>query len=338
MASSDRPTRSPSTLKAYPARARGLIQRCRRQLNISPHDGLDYRRLVGWLIGHKVNINDKSWRQYKASVAYFLEQEVAQKQDPVAEEALQLLLVEGSEGCQKTSRKTSATKLKKFPIRDYKRLTDYLETHASPWSDDLLRWLGAGILTGLRPIEWGQSHLTEAHGEPAMIVQNAKATNNRAHGPTRTLLMGGLSEEERALIAQHMQRASDFREAGEYTRFVQGCANTLARAARRIWPRRDRYPTLYSLRHQFSADAKASGLSMEELAALMGHAVDTTATQHYGRRSAGLEMIRVRPDPAEVARVRQVFRQRFDSPQPTPKLDVQPKVMPRLRPTDDSGR
>jgi integrase len=340
MPATPRPTRSPSTLKAYPARARGLIQRCRRQLNISPHDALDYRRLVGWLIGHKVNINDKSWRQYKASVAFFLEQEVARQQDPVAEEALQLLLAEGSEGCQKSSRKTSATKLKKFPIRDFKRLTDYLDSHPSPWADDLLHWLAAGILTGLRPVEWGQSTITLVQGEPAMIVTNAKATNNRAHGPTRTLLMGGLSDEERAGIAQHVDRAVQFREAGKYTQFMQGCANTLARAARRLWPRRDRYPTLYSLRHQFSADAKASGLSMEELAALMGHAVDTTATQHYGRRSAGLEMVRVRPDPAEVARVRQVFRQRFERPQPAPTLDVQPKpqAVPRLRPADDSAR
>lgn len=339
MPESLRPTRAPSTLKAYPVRARWLIQRCRRELKLSPHDALDYRRLVGWLVQTKINLNAKSWRQYKAAMAYFLELEVARDHDPVAEEALAHLMSEGSEGSQKTTRKTSGTKLKKFPLRDYRRILEHLENHPSPWAADLTRWLSAGLLTGLRPIEWGQSRITSAHGEPALVIQNAKATNNRAHGTHRTLLMGGLSDTERDLIGEHVRRAVDFRQANEYERFVQGCATTLARTVRKIWARRDRYPTLYSLRHQFAADAKASGLTREELAALMGHAVDTTAGQHYGRRSAGLEMVRVRPDPAEVARVRQVFKQRFESPLPTPQMEprAQPTV-PRLRPADDSGR
>lgn len=333
-----RPTRAPSTLKAYPIRARSLIQRCRRYFNISPHDALDYRRLVGWLIDHKSNINAKSWRQYKASVAYFLEQEVLRDQDPIADEALKELMKEGSVGSQKTTTKTSGTKLKKFPLRDYKRIIEHLENHPDRWSADLSRWLAAGILTGLRPVEWGQSRMGEVNGEPALIVKNAKATNNRAHGTHRTILLAGLSEEERQMIAMHVERAVDFRQAEQYERFVQGCATTLARTVRKIWPRRDRYPTLYSLRHQFSADAKASGMTMEELAALMGHAVDTTATQHYGRRSAGLEMVRVRPEPAEVARVRQVFKQRLEVPMPTPKLEQRLQMAPpRLRP-DESGR
>lgn len=339
MTTPTRPTRAPSTLKAYPIRARSLIQRCRRQLSVSPHDALDYRQLVGWLIQQKVTLNARSWRQYKASMVYFLEQEVLRDNDPVADEALNHLRGEGSEGSQKHTHKTSSTKLKKFPLRDYVRLTQYLDDHPDRWSEDLRRWLAVGLLTGLRPVEWGQSRLIASHEEPALLVQNAKATNNRAHGTHRTLLLGGLSDDERELIRAHVERAVDFRQAEQYARFMQGCATSLARAVRQIWPRRDRYPTLYSLRHQFSADAKASGLTMEELAALMGHAVNTTATQHYGRRSAGLEMVRVRPDPSEVARVRQAFKQRFETPMPAPRADLknQPAV-PRLRPTDDSSR
>jgi hypothetical protein len=339
MPESVRPTRAPSTQKAYPKRARWLIQRCRKDLKLSPHDGLDYRRLVGWLVQIKINLNAKSWRQYKAAMAFFLEGEVEREQDPVAEEALIQLMSEGSEGSQKTTRKTSGTKLKKFPLRDYRRILEYLEDHPSPWAVDLTRWLSAGLLTGLRPVEWGQSRLMQARDEPALVIQNAKATNNRAHGTHRTLLMAGLSDTEREMIGEHVKRAVDFRQANQYEKFVQGCATTLARTVRKIWARRDRYPTLYSLRHQFAADAKASGFTREELAALMGHAVDTTAGQHYGRRSAGLEMVRVRPDPTEVARVRQVFKQRFDSPLPTPTVEprAQPSV-PRLRPSDDSSR
>jgi integrase len=332
-----RPSRSVSTLKAYPSRALTLINRCRRQLLLSPHEPLDDRRLVGWLIHDKTRNGRSCWRQYKASIAHFLEQKIEHTPDPVAEEALALLMASTSEGCQKRTTKTSGSKLKKFPLRDYRRLVDHLEAHPSPWCEGLLDWLAAGLLTGLRPIEWGQCTLTTVQGETALVVDNAKATNARAHGPTRTLLLGGLDEEERQQIARHVERARGFADANDYERFRQGCAATLARTVRQIWPRRPKHATLYSLRHQFAADAKASGFSTEEIAALMGHAVDTTATQHYGRKSAGLEMVRVRPDPQEVARVRHVFKQRFEAPAPI--IRPAPTVRPRMRPTPpDEGR
>lgn len=43
----------------------------------------------------------------------------------------------------------------------------------------------------------------------------------------------------------------------------------------------------YSARHQFVEDAKKAGVSLEELAAIMGHASIETATFHYGRKAAG---------------------------------------------------
>ena len=45
--------------------------------------------------------------------------------------------------------------------------------------------------------------------------------------------------------------------------------------------------TLYTARHQFSANAKSDGLSKEEVAALMGHASIYTAGEHYGKRRGG---------------------------------------------------
>jgi len=327
------PTRNADTIQAYPKRVRTLIQRCRRALGVGPHDKLGHKQYVGWLINDRLNKSRPTWRMYKAASVYFLEQEIARDGDPEAEEALELLQSITSEGCVKTTMRTSGAKLKKFPLRDYRRLLDHLDDHPSPWSEDLGRWLSAGMLLGLRPVEWGQAEMILIQGEAALKVRNAKQTNNRAHGEFRTLLMGGLTDEERALVDRHVAQARAFAHAGEFAKFYQGCAATLARVVRQIWPRRPKKLTLYSLRHQFAADAKASGLTTEEIAALMGHAVDTTATQHYGRKSAGLEMVRVRPDPIEVARVRQVFKQRFPSQAPTPPTP--PTVRPgRLVPPD----
>ena len=306
-----RPSRSDKTKESYTLRARDLIRRAREDMAIHVHDHLDYRRFIGWMTTHKTDWTRPTWRQYKAAVVYILELESAEG-DPIAQEALELLLPIDVDGCKTSSQNTSAQKLKRLPLKDFRSLRQFLTDHKGPWHDDLNRWLSAGLLTGLRPLEWGQTRYANQKGEDVLIVKNAKHSNLRAHGPTRTILLGGLTDQERKLIKHHVDRATEWRQAEQYSRFYQGCASTLARAARRLWPKRDRYPTLYSTRHQFSADAKASGLTSAELAALMGHAVDLTAGRHYGRRSAGTDMLRVRPDPAEVAKIRLVMQRSME--------------------------
>lgn len=304
------------------------MRRCREELNIHAHEALDYRRFVGWLITRKPEWSRPTWRQYKAAAVYTLEQQ-SEEGNAIAQEALETLLPVDVDGCRTSTRKTSALKLKRLPLRDYRSLDRYLSENSGPWHQDLRRWLAGGLLTGLRPLEWGQAQYTQRLGEDALVVQNAKNSNYRAHGPSRTILLGGLTDEERSLIKKHVDRAAEWKQADQYPRFYHGCAATLARVSRRLWPKRDRHPTLYSARHQFSADAKASGLTSAELAALMGHAVDTTAGRHYGRRAAGMEMLRVRPDPDDVAKIRLVMQRALEqSPEPGQKSRMRP-VAPR---------
>ena len=59
--------------------------------------------------------------------------------------------------------------------------------------------------------------------------------------------------------------------------------------------------TLYTARHQFSANAKSSdGLTRTEIAALMGHASIYTAGEHYGKRRSGRGRLGVPRSEAEV--------------------------------------
>lgn len=320
-----RPNRSPDTQASYQRRARDLIRRCRKELKIHHNEELDYRRFVGWLITRKTQWSRPTWRQYKAAVVYAMEIEAEQHHDPIAQEALETLLPVDVEGCATTTKRTSGSKLKRFPLKDYRQIMAYLDDHPNPWAEDLQRWLAASLLTGLRPREWGQAVLKKKGDELALVVINAKATNNRAHGPTRTILLGGLTDDERNLIKEHLDRATLFAKAGQFPRFYHGCAAVLSRTVRRMWPKRNEHVTLYSARHQFTADAKASGLLPEEIAALMGHAVDTTATKHYGKKTAGLDMIRVRPDPQEVSRIRLALKKGWKGPAHAPM----PKVLPK---------
>ncbi len=328
-----RPQRSVDTQASYQRRARDLVRKCRKELKIHHNEILDYRRFVGWLITRKTQWSRPTWRQYKAAVVYALEIEAEQHHDPVAQEALETLLPVDVEGCAPTTKRTSGSKLKRFPLKDYRQIMAYLDEHPNPWAEDLQRWLAASLLTGLRPREWGQASMTRRGDEDALVVVNAKATNQRAHGPTRTILLGGLTDDERDLIREHLKRATLFAKAGQFPRFYHGCAAVLARSVRKMWPKRTEHVTLYSARHQFTADAKASGLLPEEIAALMGHAVDTTATKHYGKKTAGLDMIRVRPDPKEVSRIRSTLKKGWRGPAQKPM----PKVLPKPMPTQEQG-
>lgn len=319
------PTRSSATEEAYRRRARILVKRARKMLGLVDHDPLDYCQFVGWMIAQKPRWSRATWRQYKASVIFSLEEEVRRHNDPVAEEAIELLLPVDVTGCVTRTRKTSGAKLKRFPLRDYRALERSFAERPSPWSQDLIRWIASSLLTGLRPKEWAQARVTTKDGEPALVVQNAKTTNQRSHGPTRTLLIGGLSQDERKMIDEQVARATQWHQAGQFDKFYHGCAAALSRRARQLWPRRPQRVTLYSARHQFTADAKASGFTLEEIAAMMGHAVDTTASRHYGKRTAGDELVRIMPLAADVARVRQVYQQRFTPKQPTPSRETQPK-------------
>lgn len=315
-----KPTRTEQTERRYKQRTKDLVRRCRKEMSVHAHEALDYRRFVGWMVTHKTQWSRPTWRQYKASVVYVLEQEVSMRHDAIAQEALEALLPIDVEGCPSKTEKTSGSKLKKFPLKEYRALLNHLDLHPSPWSADLVRWLGSSLLVGLRPQEWGQTQYATLDGEDILLVTNAKATNDRAHGPTRTILLGGLTDDERSMIQKHVTRSTAFSKANDFKRYYHGCAATLARVARFLWPQRKEYVTLYSARHQFSADAKASGFLPEELAALMGHAVDITAAKHYGKKTAGFEMVRVRPHPDEVKRIRSALKAALRSPDPKVKM------------------
>ncbi len=91
----------------------------------------------------------------------------------------------------------------------------------------------------------------------------------------------------------------------------------LRNACKQIWPRRKERYALYSCRHEFAAQARRV-YTLQEVAALMGHGSDATATQHYGRPTrahrrlvAAAPFPLPEPNPEEVARVRQLaHRQR----------------------------
>lgn len=79
----------------------------------------------------------------------------------------------------------------------------------------------------------------------------------------------------------------------------------LNRVTKALWPRRERLPTLYTMRHQMGSDLKSSGLPPEEVAAVMGHQ-STASASVYGYKVSGRGSVAVKPTVATVAKVRKV--------------------------------
>lgn len=296
-------TKNDDTKQKYEKRAMQLLKKAQKELGGTNSANIDVRQFVIWLNEQKTTLSRSTWRQYKSSVIYYLQNHIDQS---AAMEAIEWIKDITSIGCVKKSEKTSSLKLKKITIEDWIRLDGYLKNKQNKWYKELRYWLRSAIITGLRPIEWHTCKLEKHEGEACLLIQNAKNTNGRAHGPTRTLILKELKQEDIFAIKSHLDNIRTFIGMGEYEYFYNGCSTSLYKACRKIWPRRKKHITLYSTRHQFSANAKSSGFSRAEIAAMMGHAVDITAAIHYGRKKAGYETVNISPIKSEVSKIKHV--------------------------------
>lgn len=319
------------TILEYHKRCRQLMERAfyelklNHQYNLKDDDDvcliIDPRQFVAWLVDIRHELSHSSWRQYKSAVICFL----SEFNDDRYYDAIDYLKQFNGSDCIKKSSATSSTKLKKLPHKDYEKLEKYFIKHPSKWQKPLLDWLKAATITGLRPQEWIGCHIEMIDlDKPALVVKNAKHTNGRAHGETRKILLDKVTNEELIIIETHIKRINNWYNMGQYKTFYNGCSFTLHYVSRKIWPRRTKHFTLYSARHQFSADAKSSGLTREEIAAMMGHAVDRTAILHYGRKSSGQDLIKVSAYSEDVIKVKSSYKTKEEfylarSKEPEPK-------------------
>ena len=137
-----------------------------------------------------------------------------------------------------------------------------------------------------------------------LVVVNAKATNGRAFGPTRTLDLGKADGETIRLIENFLQIVGEH-QGEAFDDMYNGARNLITKVARDSLSSRKKYPTLYTARHSFSSKAK-SEFTKRQVAALMGHASPETAPRHYAaaRYARGGVPLEVAPSAQDVEAVR----------------------------------
>lgn len=239
---------------------------------------------------------------YKAALIWFM-----RLHGPI--EATDALRRVSARGNPSRGSRTSSLKNKSLPAKDMDVLNAHLESSGHRMDRLLAAWLRAARVTGLRPGEWAAAEL---RGN-VLMVKNAKVNKVRGHGELRTLVF---SEEEKTAsipldeVRGFLKNLHALLEEGlTFQEVYKKCRERMRIACKKLWPRRKRRPTLYSARHQFVADLKARGMSLETVAALMGHATNETASAHYGRKAkgeGGVVLPLARRE--EVERVRRTFR------------------------------
>jgi len=298
----DQVTRTNGTIEMYRYRVKGIIKQASKDGFVNDTINPNPKDLAYWLISKKSNYCAATYRQYRAAIKMWIE-ENSHTDGPAAIELLNavnnVLYLK-----RQLSKRTSASKEKKFSDADRQSIINWLNNHHSRYSAVLCVFLRIGATVGLRPCEFKNARVVmNENSGYELRVGNAKTTNGRANGHFRTLLLDELPDEMIDIIDKFIMIIRKLDKFGEWKRLYNGCRKTLYRASRDLWPNRKKYPTLYSLRHQFSADAKSAGRTTVEVAALMGHASIETATAHYGKKRYGRKSCAVKPSSADVERL-----------------------------------
>jgi len=295
-------------------------------------DAVNPIEFVNWLFSLKPSFKPSTWRPYRQAAKAILatmphddtEAAIAMI-DADINEAAAMNAEEAPKPANPKSRKqglprrTSGLKEKRFPKDDFDKVIAYLRYYSrSRFAPILIDWMIAGVSTGLRPIEWQATEI-EIREDPVapqgrwiwLYVLNAKATNGRSNGIVRTLDLSHFGDATLKAVRRMSERGSQWLEDGIYDTMQSQCSQLLYTVCDKLFTGRKRTYALYSLRHQFVANAK-SYHRPEAVSALVGHVVTDTATANYAKRYSawGPEEITDRPEPVpeEISTVRQRLR------------------------------
>lgn len=302
------PTRK-STALIYYGRAFGNMRRClaeAKEVNHpssaktmqlkDPQDNLPCQVMhvlsaVEWCLLHHVpDWSQSTYKMTRLGYELIIKQLLQQQRIPADEANAALVKLSQHKGLKKNERtkKTSARRKKNLSPEQLADIQRYVLGKNNKWGKALLVWLKAGVATGLRPNEWQTAELSENEGRLLLTCENFKANETRSYAKERTIDLSGLPEEYITAVKEHLATVKYMQQNNLYDVYAKGCSDLLRLCNRKLWPKRKANVTLYTGRHQFSANAKASvDCDERERAAMMGHKTVITSRERYGKGRYG---------------------------------------------------
>lgn len=310
-----------STAKSYRSRGISLVRRYCIEHGLEPDTDVDPHEFATWVMSLRKSVKASTWRTYKQAALTALQ---AMSGDAIEEAVSVLEFSPRPEDAPPTGirpheplKLTSAMKAKSVTFGNFERIrTAVITGRMADTAFHLRDWLVAGISTGLRPTEWrGAEVVRRRVGETdriLLVVRSAKTTGGRGNGAVRTLDLTSFRPATLAAVERLANKGREWEAEGLFDRRQDQCAKMLYRINERLFPNRETVIALYTLRHQFATNMRSSiGVEQEELAAMMGHAIDATSDGYGMKRSKGWAPEHILDMPvaseAEVATVRKVI-------------------------------
>lgn len=292
----------------------------KRYKNNHPNKSVDDNEMADWLIDEvRPRVSGSSWRSYRNSTCEFIN-------DECAKEKLKSAPPLNTSKTKSLLSKTVRTRKKGLDDKELQTIENWVRTRSrSNYSMATLIWLKATLYTGLRPQEWLTAKLIDSpdiEGGQAIRCTNLKGVtdsngyaqlkeDSKSHQVERTIDITHLTADQLEDINLQLQTIKIVlmgleQDSKFYETFYNKIMVTMHQTARAALPPQDKYPTIYSGRHQFASNLKAAykkrGLSRDEaskkIAVLMGQGSPKTSQYNYGLTYAGDDSIPV-PEPCK---------------------------------------
>ncbi|WP_116298362.1 site-specific integrase [Cupriavidus taiwanensis] len=291
-------SRTSATVESYLRRANGLMTRLAKEMALPDDAYPPPEAIVAFMKRNAPQWKWSTFRQYQASLACRYDIEAERTGNALFTQTAEEIRTLPYGDCVPPNAvgQTSSRKRKGIRKADYDLLVANLSnpTRNGRYAKRASLWLMAAVATGLRPREWEYAELDETTG--LLHARNAKATNGRGTGPTRSV---PVAAEDMGVVRAHIASVREMLAAGKsFTEIHENCAVAVNRACKALWgddPTK-RY-ALYSARHQFSANVKAVH-NHQEVARLLGHASTRTARTHYAPKRSAWPKYRDQTKPA----------------------------------------
>ena len=241
----------------------------------------DLNAVIEWYNSKNGAWTKSTIRQYRGVISQAILDEV--ETDSLHERCGRELLARlrpGPSPRMEGSPRTSARKRKSLPKSQFDRLDSALR--AGRYPEDILtaRVLTHNCRLFMRPCEWE----TATVDGNALLINNAKSTNDRSFGPIRTREMDCYSDEEiqdlRGVLQELKMRATVI---GGFDILWDRMRSRISRVCKTIGIKR---VALYTTRHVGISNAKTP-MTPEQVAAAAGQKTTRTSTQHYAKKSSG---------------------------------------------------
>jgi integrase len=280
-------TRSPETSVIYARRAQTFLRNIEKLLPpdtpIGPHE------MFVWLERKMPTIQYGTLRSYKATIISWIETNAENgmydKNESINAISKIKALHHNRDMCV-VKRDSSAKSVSLFNMN---RMLSSLEKETRRNTGYALKCAAlmfhATIFCGMRPIEWMTARIEKDGdtGNIILIIKNAKNSNGRACAEYRRI--GFNAGKQSVIITQAVDYVQSILHAGIEPKTLMGSVRqTILRA--NIKSSTGKRITLYSARHQFSANIK-NLFPPEIVAVFMGHISPVTVQESYGKRKHG---------------------------------------------------